>query len=232
MSFSRKSSALSGASLSVLAILTAPVSAQPVQLGPVTVQDAHPRTSACDFSSGAFNSLNDAPFSVGEVYGLAANAVTNRVYAVVSCSLAVIDGSSNVVITTFSVSCPLPSNDVVVNPKTNRIYVAARYSLEVFDGSTYAHMASINPGCNTPDTIGINSANNIIYVDCINDQQVSVIDGSTNTLRQTIPLTSSPQDKQQVTRAACEPSPWLVTRSQGSRCDLQVKRSFAPSLTV
>src|SRR5882672_6832802 len=41
MSFSRKSSALSGASLSVLAtlILAAPASAQPVQLGPVTVQD-------------------------------------------------------------------------------------------------------------------------------------------------------------------------------------------------
>jgi M6 family metalloprotease-like protein len=35
-------------------------------LGPVTVLDAHPRTSACDFSSGAFNSLNDAPFTAGE----------------------------------------------------------------------------------------------------------------------------------------------------------------------
>ncbi|MFC4036429.1 M6 family metalloprotease domain-containing protein [Streptomyces polygonati] len=34
--------------------------------GPVTVTDAHPLTSACDFSSGAFNSLNDAPFGVGE----------------------------------------------------------------------------------------------------------------------------------------------------------------------
>lgn len=34
--------------------------------GPVTVLDAHPGTSACDFSSGAFNSLNDAPFGVGE----------------------------------------------------------------------------------------------------------------------------------------------------------------------
>ena len=34
--------------------------------GPVTVTDAHPLTSACDFSSGAFNSLNDAPFRVGE----------------------------------------------------------------------------------------------------------------------------------------------------------------------
>lgn len=34
--------------------------------GPVTVTDAHPHTSACDFSSVAFNSLNDAPFGVGE----------------------------------------------------------------------------------------------------------------------------------------------------------------------
>jgi M6 family metalloprotease-like protein len=33
--------------------------------GPVRVVDAHPDTSACDFSSGAFNSLNDAPFRPG-----------------------------------------------------------------------------------------------------------------------------------------------------------------------
>ena len=132
--------------------------------------------------------------SVGEVYGLGANPVTNRVYAVFSCSLAVIDGSSNTVITTFSVSCPLPSNDVAVNPNTNRVYVAARYSVEVFDGSTYAHIASINPGCNTPDTIGVNPANNLVYVDCIDNQQVSIIDGSTNIVRQTIALTYSPQD--------------------------------------
>ncbi len=31
--------------------------------GPVTIADAHPGTSACDFSSGSFNSLNDAPFT-------------------------------------------------------------------------------------------------------------------------------------------------------------------------
>ena len=36
--------------------------------GPVTVADAHPRTTACDFSSGSFNSLNDAPFSPGDSF--------------------------------------------------------------------------------------------------------------------------------------------------------------------
>ncbi|MEW1860091.1 M6 family metalloprotease domain-containing protein [Streptomyces sp. NBC_00669] len=34
--------------------------------GPVTVEDAHPLTGACDFSSASFNSLNDAPFTPGE----------------------------------------------------------------------------------------------------------------------------------------------------------------------
>ena len=34
--------------------------------GPVTVADAHPHTTACDFSSGSFNSLNDAPFRPGQ----------------------------------------------------------------------------------------------------------------------------------------------------------------------
>jgi M6 family metalloprotease-like protein len=47
--------------------------------GPVTVVDAHPRTSACDFSSGAFNSLNDAPFGVGESFTDPAARLTFRV---------------------------------------------------------------------------------------------------------------------------------------------------------
>lgn len=36
--------------------------------GPVTVLDGHPGTTACDFSSGAFNSLNDAPFTAGQIF--------------------------------------------------------------------------------------------------------------------------------------------------------------------
>ncbi|SEN61584.1 M6 family metalloprotease domain-containing protein [Actinacidiphila rubida] len=47
--------------------------------GPVTVTDAHPLTSACDFSSGAFNSLNDAPFTAGEGFTDRASGVTFQV---------------------------------------------------------------------------------------------------------------------------------------------------------
>ncbi|MDX6355296.1 MAG: hypothetical protein QOF98_2199, partial [Streptomyces sp.] len=47
--------------------------------GPVAITDAHPRTSACDFSSGAFNSLNDAPFGVGESGQDAASGVSFKV---------------------------------------------------------------------------------------------------------------------------------------------------------
>ncbi|MEU3459856.1 M6 family metalloprotease domain-containing protein [Streptomyces sp. NPDC006733] len=47
--------------------------------GPVTVRDAHPATSACDFSSGSFNSLNDAPFRVGEAFDDPATGLTVRV---------------------------------------------------------------------------------------------------------------------------------------------------------
>jgi M6 family metalloprotease-like protein len=49
--------------------------------GPVTVTDAHPHTSACDFSSGAFNSLNDAPFRPGESFTDAAAGLTVKVLA-------------------------------------------------------------------------------------------------------------------------------------------------------
>ncbi|MDJ0339992.1 M6 family metalloprotease domain-containing protein [Streptomyces sp. H10-C2] len=47
--------------------------------GPVTVRDAHPGTSACDFSSGSFNSLNDAPFQVGEDYADPASGLKVKV---------------------------------------------------------------------------------------------------------------------------------------------------------
>ncbi|WP_405581958.1 M6 family metalloprotease domain-containing protein [Streptomyces sp. NBC_01190] len=47
--------------------------------GPVTVTDAHPLTSACDFSSGAFNSLNDAPFGVGEGWTDSATGMSFKV---------------------------------------------------------------------------------------------------------------------------------------------------------
>ena len=135
-----------------------------------------------------------ASIPVGEAYGIAVNPATNRVYAVYSCSLAVIDGSSSTVINTFSVSCPLPSHDVAVNQVTGAIYVSARYSIEVFDGSTNARIASISPGCNTPYKLDVNSATAKVYVTCVNNKLLSVVDGATNSLVQTIPLDASPQD--------------------------------------
>lgn len=47
--------------------------------GPVTVEDANPRTSACDGSSATFNSLNDAPFRVGERFVEPVTGLTVRV---------------------------------------------------------------------------------------------------------------------------------------------------------
>src|SRR5438445_555506 len=135
-----------------------------------------------------------ASIPVGEVYGIAVNPATNRIYAVFSCSLAVIDGSSNAVINSFSVSCPLPSNDVAVNQVTGTIYVSARYSIEVFDGFTDTRIASVSPGCNTPFTLDVNSATNKVYVTCVNNNLLSVIDGVTIGLDQTIPLEASPQN--------------------------------------
>lgn len=44
--------------------------------GPVHVIDARPATSACDFSSGSFNSLNDAVFRTGQHVTLPSTGVT------------------------------------------------------------------------------------------------------------------------------------------------------------
>jgi M6 family metalloprotease-like protein len=44
--------------------------------GPVHVVDANPATTACDFSSGTFNSLNDAPFRPGRHFTDPATGLT------------------------------------------------------------------------------------------------------------------------------------------------------------
>jgi M6 family metalloprotease-like protein len=36
--------------------------------GPIQVVDGHPRSTACDYSSASFNSLNDAPFAPGQCW--------------------------------------------------------------------------------------------------------------------------------------------------------------------
>ena len=74
MSANRKSLALSGASLSVLAtlIMAAPVGAQPVQLGPVTVQDNADKNvlkKAPPVSTMPSSSLQDTPQAVTVVSG-------------------------------------------------------------------------------------------------------------------------------------------------------------------
>lgn len=46
--------------------------------GPVTVEDAHPRTTACEYSSATFNALNDAPFSSGDASPTAPAASPSR----------------------------------------------------------------------------------------------------------------------------------------------------------
>ncbi|MEO8300934.1 MAG: TonB-dependent receptor plug domain-containing protein, partial [Rhizomicrobium sp.] len=74
MSANRKSFALSGASLSVLAtlIMAAPALAQPVQLGPVTVQDQTDKNAlnhAPPVSTMPSSSLQDTPQAVTVISG-------------------------------------------------------------------------------------------------------------------------------------------------------------------
>src|SRR5678815_3035814 len=72
MSANRKPLALSGASLTVLGFLAAPVSAQPVQLGPVTVQDQTDKNAlnhAPPVSTMPSSSLQDTPQAVTVVSG-------------------------------------------------------------------------------------------------------------------------------------------------------------------
>jgi YVTN family beta-propeller protein len=111
--------------------------------------------------------------------------------------VAVIDGLTNVVITTFS-SLESQPIGLDVNPLTNRVYVANFMSntIAVFDGGTFSPVSTVPTGAQ-PLGVGVNPSTNLIYVSNQGSNSVSVIDGNTNTVITTviavIPVGITPQ---------------------------------------
>ena len=87
---------------------------------------------------------------------------------------------------------------IAVNPTTDRVYVPERYSdaIAVLDGSTGDLVATIpitshstnTCGCNEPVAAAVDSTRNRIYVANVTGTSVSVVDGSTNHIVDTIAL--------------------------------------------
>ncbi|MEQ8176588.1 MAG: S-layer homology domain-containing protein, partial [Syntrophomonadaceae bacterium] len=121
---------------------------------------------------------------------------TNKIYVANngSHSVSIIDGNNNTIATTVD-TVDKGTYAVAVNPITGKIYVTNQKnmtdpgSVTVINGSIKA--ATIPVGRN-PRAVAVNPATNKIYVANLNDDTVTVIDGSTDTVLTTISTGDGP----------------------------------------
>jgi YVTN family beta-propeller protein len=146
---------------------------------------------------GSSNTLTKTiHLSTGPV-GIGVNPVTDRIYvknyssSFTSATLAVIDGSSDSVISTVS-GLGTGQGYIAVNPDTNRIYVASGDYLDVVDGGTNTLIASISLG-SWAEGVAVDTATNLVYVTswCYQCNYVYIVNGSTNSVVGNIPLSTS-----------------------------------------
>ncbi len=151
----------------------------------------------------------DATITVGRGSGfLLINPVTNKIYVVNhrSNSVSVINGATNTVSTTINVGSYPTYGDI--NIVTNRIYVVNNgqgqgTTMSVIDGNTDTAIATVRVG-NYPQGAAVNPVTNKIYVSNYCGNQfgcnatpaqgtVSVVDGATNTVTDTVTVGVAPQ---------------------------------------
>ena len=129
-------------------------------------------------------------------YAIAVNPETNRIYVANQGAsdqtvglVSVIDGNTNTVVNTIPVG--KSPEAVAANPKTNMIYVVSGSgSLSVINGTMDSVIKTIS--IDGSIGIGVNPETNMIYVSNIDFNTVSVINGSTNTVANIIPVQVSP----------------------------------------
>ncbi|MGI0019304.1 MAG: YncE family protein [Nitrososphaera sp.] len=131
--------------------------------------------------SQAASAYGKATIPVGEdPKDVAVNPKTNMVYVANFDNVAVIDGSTNTVVS------KIPIGDVngwaiEVNPNSGKVYVAGHLSASilVLDASTNAVVATIHLN-GRPTGIAINPETNTIYAASSDVMEIAVIDGATH----------------------------------------------------
>jgi YVTN family beta-propeller protein len=116
-----------------------------------------------------------------QTFDVAVDAVANRVFVLTGAGVAVIDGSSNVVVNTVGVG---NGRAIAVNTRTGRVYVSSGEgygdgAVTVLDGQTGLVLKTLTV-MNRPENIAADSSANRIYVANIGSGTVSVIDGATD----------------------------------------------------
>jgi YVTN family beta-propeller protein len=128
-------------------------------------------------------------FSVPSPAGVAVNPKTNRVYVASSGfpgAFFVFDGSNNTQIARI----PMDSSteQVATNFRLNRAYSTVDANeLAVVDGATNQLVTNVPTGA-FPHSVDVNLLNDKIYVANANSASVTIIDGNTNQIIQTLPI--------------------------------------------
>ncbi|MBX7219839.1 MAG: YncE family protein [Blastocatellia bacterium] len=126
--------------------------------------------------------------SQGSPNELALDLITNRIYAMYTGSVRVIDGYSNTAIATINPVEPHSYQSIAVNPKKNLIYLTntaqVPHRVSVIDSRSLIQITSI-PVDYRPLNIEANSDNNRVYVTHPDSALVTFIDGNTNTVQET-----------------------------------------------
>jgi YVTN family beta-propeller protein len=166
-----------------------------------TIYVANQGSANVSVISGATNAVT-AIVSTGTLpAAVAVNPVTNSVYVANggTNNVTVINGATNSTSTVSDPSAVLPV-DVAVNPVTNTIYVAnhgtgsgSNGSVTVIDGITGIATDLVDPLAVAPNAVAVNPATDKIYVANNTSDNVTVIDGTTNTVSATIPAGVHPR---------------------------------------
>ena len=149
--------------------------------------------------------MNSVSTTNSEAYptAVAVNPVTNEIYVASESSndVTVIDGASDADVAVV----PAGTNPfaMAVNPVTNKTYVAnignactpttsACGSITVINGATRAATNITDPNASAPRDVAINPVTNKIYVANSWSNNLTVIDGSTDTIVATVPAGAAP----------------------------------------
>jgi DNA-binding beta-propeller fold protein YncE len=135
--------------------------------------------------------------------GVAADSTRGKLYAVyqngATFSLAVVDATSNTVISTVALRSG--AYGIAVNPVTNRLYITLSTAggVQVLEGVGYTEIAYSGTGAE-PEAVAVNTVTNTIYIANLAGQTVTILDGSTNL--------------GQYTRSV--PSPWAIAVNEAT----------------
>ena len=160
---------------------------------------------AYEYDSDAFEIIDGATDNVISNYGLpntyivgmGVNTATDKIYLVMwgSSLVEVVSASGHIYQTEIPAVYSDERGGIAVNTVTNKIYVpdvGASGVVAVIAGSSDTLLVNIPAGGNGPIGAAVNTATNRVYVTNQNDNTLTVIDGATNTIVNTVPVGTSP----------------------------------------